>query len=112
MTATDRQRRRFLHTGSAQWRAIRKQVLDREPLCRICKAIGWATPATEVDHIHGDTADNRLDSLQPLCKRCHSEKTERDEHYRTTGEWKPLKGCDANGWPIDPRHSWNRPENR
>ena len=104
--ATERQRRRFLHTGSKQWRAIRQMVLDREPLCRYCKARGWVTPATEVDHIHGDTADNRLEALQPLCLSCHSEKTAAEAEGRL------MKGCDVNGWPIDPRHPWNANENR
>ena len=99
--ATERQRRRFLHTGSKQWRAIRQMVLDREPLCRYCKARGIVTPATEVDHIHRDTSDNRLEALQPLCKSCHSEKTAAEVEGRM------MKGCDVNGWPIDPRHPWN-----
>lgn len=107
-TASDRQRRRFLHTGSAQWRAIREQVLQREPLCRYCTRRGWVVPATDVDHINGQTEDNRLESLQPLCRSCHSEKTARDEHYASTGKWKPMKGCDLQGFPIDDQHPWNR----
>jgi 5-methylcytosine-specific restriction endonuclease McrA len=100
-TATDRQRRRFLHTGSKQWRAIRQQVLDREPLCRDCAARGLVTIATEVDHIAGDTADNRLEALMPLCAPCHSHKTA----CELAGV--PLKGCDVNGYPLDPRHPWS-----
>lgn len=104
--ATERQRRRFLNTGSKQWRAIRQMVLDREPLCRYCKARGIVTPATEVDHIHRDTSDNRLEALQPLCKSCHSEKTAAEAEGRL------MKGCDVNGYPLDPRHPWNANENR
>lgn len=100
--ATERQRRRFLHTGSKQWRAIRQMVLDREPLCRYCKARGIVTPATEVDHIHGDTADNRLQSLQPLCAECHNHKSA----CGAAGVY--MKGCDVNGFPLDPRHPWHK----
>jgi 5-methylcytosine-specific restriction endonuclease McrA len=100
-TATERQQRRFLHTGSKQWRAIRQQVLDREPLCRDCAARGLVTVATEVDHIAGDTADNRLEALMPLCKPCHSHKTA----CELAGV--PLKGCDVHGYPLDPRHPWS-----
>lgn len=100
-TATDRQRRRFLHTGSKQWRAIRQQVLDREPLCRHCKVRGLVTPATEVDHIYGDTSDNRPEALQALCQPCHAHKTA----CELAGV--PLKGCDVNGYPLDPNHPWS-----
>ena len=104
--ATERQRRRFLHTGSAQWRAIREQVLGREPLCRDCAAGGHVTPATEVDHQDNDTANNALSNLAPLCKPCHSHRTA----CRDAGTL--FKGCDVNGYPLDPRHPWNRAKNR
>ena len=27
-------------------------------------------------------------------------------------EGRLMKGCDVNGWPLDPRHPWNANENR
>ena len=65
-----RQRSRFLPTWSAQWKAIRKAALEREPLCRQCGA-----PANEVDHINRDTSNNLPDNLAALCKPCHTSKT-------------------------------------
>lgn len=101
-----RQQRRFLHTGSKQWRAIREQVLAREPLCRDCSALGYVTPANEVDHQDNQTANNTPENLAPLCKPCHSRRTA----AREAGTL--LKGCDINGIPLDPRHPWNQAKNR
>lgn len=68
--ARDRQQRRMLSTSCAQWRAIRKAQLEREPLCADCGG-----PANEVDHINGDTYNNLPDNLDSLCKPCHSART-------------------------------------
>ena len=56
-------------------------LLAAEPLCRLCKAQGRRTPATEVDHIAavahgGDPWD--LGNLQAACRACHAAKTGRD----------------------------------
>ena len=74
------------HRGTAKergyggsWRRLRKIVLSKEPLCRHCNEGARLTPATEVDHIDGDTTNNSLDNLQPLCKSCHSKKTVREQ---------------------------------
>lgn len=75
----DRQRRRYLHTGSAQWRAIRKAQLERFPLCERC-----SDAANEVDHRNGDTSDNRIGiALASLCKSCHSAKTRREQNEKS-----------------------------
>ncbi len=59
------------------WRALRDQMLAREPLCRACRP--RFVPATEVDHIVplAEGGSNTVDNLQPLCKSCHSRKTAR-----------------------------------
>jgi 5-methylcytosine-specific restriction endonuclease McrA len=103
----DADKRRTIPLNSAQWQKLRASVLDREPLCRHCARRGQNVAATDVDHISGDPSDNSPDNLQPLCHECHSEKTARDQHYKATGQWRPLKGCDVNGWPMDERHPWN-----
>ena len=93
---------RTLPLNSAAWAKLRKSVLNGEPLCRHCAAQGLTVPATEVDHMHG-AWDNRIGSLQPLCKSCHSRKTASDMHG------KPARlGCDASGNPINPMHHWNK----
>lgn len=82
--ARDRQQRRMLPTNCAQWRKIRQAQLEREPLCRDCGA-----PATEVDHISGDTFDNLPDNLASRCKPCHSAKTWRENRGQLTGHDTP-----------------------
>lgn len=102
--ATERQRRRFLHTWSKQWRAIRSAQLNHSPLCEDCHRDGIVTIAREVDHNTGDTARNRVGiELSSLCKPCHSRRTARRESGLPS-----VIGCDADGWPLDPAHPWNR----
>jgi 5-methylcytosine-specific restriction protein A len=73
--AKQRQDSRALTTYSKQWRAIRERVLYEEPLCRVCRANGLITAATQVDHIDEDAHNNSRDNLQSLCASCHSKKT-------------------------------------
>jgi len=67
-----RQGKRQYATNHRVWRAIRMEQLSHEPLCRECSAKGLVTPATEVDHIDGDSWNNRPSNLQSICKRCHA----------------------------------------
>src|SRR5690606_26561561 len=62
------------------WRRLRQMVLRREPWCRMCRAEGRFTPATEVDHIVpvARGGPNELDNPQARCKSCHSRKTARE----------------------------------
>lgn len=96
--------RRSIPLNSARWRVLRASVLAREPLCRHCHARGVVTLATDVDHASGDPSDNRPENLQPLCHECHSRKTARERH----GLPADIPGCDADGWPANPAHPWNR----
>lgn len=67
----------------AAWRRLRLAVLRKEPLCRMCRAMGRVTPAEDVDHIETvvDRPDLRLavNNLRPLCKSCHSRRTRADQ---------------------------------
>ncbi|HET9048689.1 MAG TPA: HNH endonuclease [Chiayiivirga sp.] len=95
-----RQKTRFLHTGSKQWRDIRHAQLDLYPLCEMC-----SDPATEVDHRHGNTKANRIHvDLASLCKPCHSRKTATEMTGRKIGS----VGCDASGIPLDPASPWKK----
>lgn len=94
--------RRTLPLNSAAWQRLRASVLHSEPLCRICKARGILTQATDVDHVSGDPSDNTPENLQPLCHECHSLKTARD-HGKDV-----YMGCDVDGMPLDPSHPWSK----
>ena len=94
----DRQSTRYLHTGSKQWRAIRKAQLELYPLCADC-----GDAANEVDHLR-DTSDNVIGvDLASMCKPCHSRRTA----ARERGIVPRIVGCDVDGWPLDPNHPWN-----
>jgi 5-methylcytosine-specific restriction endonuclease McrA len=64
---------------TAAWRRLRRQVLQAEPLCRICKRDeGRAVPAVVVDHIVPVKQGGsfwEIGNLQPLCNRCHEAKS-------------------------------------
>lgn len=66
--------------SSRPWKRRRDRVLQREPLCRMCKAIGKVSEAVEVDHIiplvMGGSNDDA--NLQPLCHKHHAEKTAKE----------------------------------
>lgn len=73
--ATDRQRRRAMHTGSKGWKLQRARVLARdEYTCRQCGRFG-----DQVDHINSNAHVLVTDDeLQTLCLICHSAKTMRE----------------------------------
>lgn len=56
------------------WRALRKQVLERDPVCKIC----GVRPSTVADHIQPMTDDHRLEALQGVCDPCHRQKTAKE----------------------------------
>ncbi len=101
----DRQRARGLHTGSAEWRRIRAQVLAEQPLCSECMKHDRIAAAVDVDHVDGDSHNQSRENLTGLCRACHSTKTAREQNGSAT-----VFGCDINGQPLDPDHPWNRHE--
>ena len=87
---------------------IRAEYQRLAPLCERCSL---RTPPrvrmwTQLDHRvalinGGKDFDTDPGQRQGLCEECHVEKTNEDL-ART-----PHAGCDAGGWPTDPRHPWN-----
>ena len=98
---------RTLALNGATWAKLRRLVLSEQPLCADCERRGRIVPAREVDHVDNDASNNDRSNLVGLCSPCHSAKTQRHEHYKRTGVWLPVKGCDVNGMPLDPQHPWN-----
>lgn len=63
--------------GSARWKKIRRRVLARDPMCRIC----GRRPSSEADHLNG-WEDNRLEAIQGVCTPCHASKSGRQHRAR------------------------------
>ena len=93
---------RTLALDGKAWRRLRAVILGERPLCQHCLDRGVIEPATEVDHVDNDPTDNRPEALQSLCKPCHSRKTQRDRGHTVA------MGCDADGYPLDPDHHWQK----
>ena len=89
--------------NSRAWRKRAMRQLADEPMCRICASQRRVTAATVADHIEphrGDSEQFWNGSLQSLCAPCHSGPKQVQDR---TGV---LRGCDADGTPLDPGHPW------
>lgn len=87
------------------WQVTRRQQLQEEPLCRMCKAEGRVTAATVCDHIEphkGDRVKFFSGPFQSLCSTCHDGAKQSEDRRGYS------KRIDLSGWPTDPRHPANR----
>ena len=93
--------------STAAWRRRRDQQLRAERLCRACRKEQRVTEATVADHIERATDEHSFwtGPLQSLCATHHASKRQAESNGKA---WRPRMGCDANGWPIDPEHGWNK----
>lgn len=90
---------------TTKWRNIRKHFLIANPLCAMCQADGFYTPATVCDHINPHKGNLELfygGPFQPLCKT-HHDSTKAKQEYRGI-----VIGGNLEGIPADPNHHWNR----
>ena len=95
---------------SAAWRDVRTTFLRSRPPCSVT---GCNRRAGHVDHIRsrrsgGAALDPR--NLQAMCHNHHSQKTAQVDGGmgNAPGVYRPsIRGCDANGRPVDPAHRWN-----
>ena len=87
-----------------RWQKARAAFLLAHPCCVMCEQMGRLSPATVVDHIRPHRGDRTLfwdrANWQPLCKAHHDGAKQQAEKGRG------LRGCDADGVPLDPRHPW------
>ena len=92
-----------------RWQRLRKLKLQTNPLCETCLKQHRIEPATVVDHIvainAGGAAYPALDELCSQCVSCHNSKSRIVEQL---GRPLTVRGCDVNGYPLDPNHPWYR----
>jgi 5-methylcytosine-specific restriction endonuclease McrA len=106
---------KFQHLyDSPRWRAASKAFRSRpeNALCIDCKARGLIVASAHTDHIVPHHGDLKLfwdpANWAPRCTGCHSSKTRADEVEARTGKRPLRRGCDASGFPLDPRHPWQQ----
>ncbi len=85
-------------------RELRRQFLTEHPFCVMCEDEGRVTLAIELDHIQKHNGDPVLfydiNNLQGLCFWHHRSFKSQMERSGS------VRGCTADGTPIDPNHSW------
>lgn len=90
---------------TARWQRRRLAQLTKHPLCALCAPLAVVTPATVADHcIPHRGSEHRFwyGELQSLCGPCHS-RVKQSEEARGY-----LSDVGFDGYPIDPRHPFNR----
>lgn len=89
------------------WLKLRAQCLERDGYR--CRVPGCTERATHADHIETrplsptPTPADRLDNLRSLCASHDAQVKERGGKRMSGGQF-TVRGCDANGWPRDPKH--------
>jgi len=96
--------------GTAEWKAVRLACLRRQQWrCAHCATSIAARGSSRVDHIktRAERPDLALEptNLQGLCIKCDAIR-----HADKGGSHQAASApkCDANGWPTDPKHHWNK----
>lgn len=95
---------------SQPWRRLRAITLRDFPACQVP---GCPQPSSHVDHVQTrrQSPHRELDpsNVQALCVSHHSSKTAQADggfgNRRGVAVLR-VKGCDANGVPLDPSHRW------
>ncbi|MGQ2941567.1 MAG: HNH endonuclease [Blastomonas fulva] len=97
--------------NTTAWRKLRALHLRLLPLCEDCLSIDRYVTATTVDHrtaiSQGGAPFPSHDGLASYCTSCHSAKTARGAEAGAVKTWKPRKGCNPDGSPLDRRHPWH-----
>lgn len=88
----------------AAWKRAREAQLHRQPLCELCLERGITRAADTVNHRQPHKGDMTLfldpANLQSVDRHCHDGAV---QSYERTGR---MRGCDANGVPLDASHAW------
>lgn len=87
------------------WKTIRRDQLERQPLCERHLKRNEVVAATVVHHVHQHNGSWALfiqGPFESVCKGCHDGEIQQEE----------AAGCSMqigdDGWPVDPRHRANR----
>lgn len=95
------------------WRALR-EARKRIAQGR-CEVPACPLPGFIVDHIvtRPDvpyaTAQDLLSNTRLLCRdHDNQQKEKRRGQPERRGTGFRIRGCDVNGWPLDPKHRWNQ----
>ena len=100
---------------SAHWKALKRAAHERDGWR--CTVPGCRTPLHELtaDHINArprgvptPTPFDVLSNLRTLCGNHDRSIKERADGTRKGGGRLIVRGCDANGRPLDPNHPWNK----
>lgn len=93
---------------SKEWRLLRASALVRDG--GRCTVKGCGARATHVDHIVSRRKGglDALPNLRSLCATHDNQAKEDAQGNRRRGGKMVVVGCDADGWPLDPSHEWNR----
>ncbi len=90
-----------------RWQKASKAFLALQPLCECPRCDAGrlrVTPATVVDHHVPHRGDLKLfwdkSNWRRLAKACHDSWKQQLERSGT------VRGCDAQGVPVDPQHPW------
>lgn len=94
--------------STQRWQRLREAKLSADPICEY-RYPGCTMIPTQVDHrvpINKGGDPWEWSNLASACHSCHSQKT---YHVDTKGKDSvPVKGCDSDGWPLDPAHHWKK----
>ncbi len=99
---------------SSFWKALRKACLERDryrcavPGCRNRAAFADHFPAPHPRGATGPTPADALTNLRSLCPEHDAQVKEGRDGSRRNGGAFTVRGCDADGMPIDPSHPWAR----
>lgn len=94
--------------STQRWKRLSRKKRNKDPFCEY-RFPGCEIMVSQVDHkvpISKGGDPWAWENLASACQHCHSQKT---YHVDTRGrDSVPVKGCDADGWPNDPKHHWRK----
>src|ERR1700736_3461096 len=104
---------------SAAWHKLKRAAHSRDGYRCVVSGCGRdvsAPGAARPDHIKPVKTHPHLaldiDNVRTLCaehdNQSHREKGKRNNVVPRRDERFIVKGCGADGWPVDPQHAWNK----